>query len=471
MILLPLAVTTVAVLLSPAAAVARTAPHPPSWSATLPWPASRVGLSRSPAAVTALFGQDVPASDGSTSQFLAVAASDASTSPKVAFEASVAPEEGYAPFVLGVAGAGHLEAADPGLQYNLSAGSVDAVAVLGEDYGTLSRCTVAAYVSTAGGKAAWSKIMPECATPAMQPGGLSPSVISDDGSRVLVGAYVSGAWSLIALNASTGAHLGTYVASGVPASSMLLGVSSQREGAIAAVTLGQDVHVVNTTAGSLYGGSSVIHMGTGVRTAATLCPMGVFLVYGSAEAYVHRWDPSAKTYGQIWHTNLTKTAGNGIWNYGLSATSVNGEDKNVAGCIVGIAWSRSSRAGVRVDVYSMLTKQHFIGWESAASSQSTPAQITSIVMHMDYTAVTISGLDSMSLAVFTITSPGAPVITFGGQADLAAAAMFWAPPANALAFSSQASLFVAAVGTSSANRSSGVALYYAVPVDASAQAE
>lgn len=160
---------------------------------------------------------------------------------------------------------------------------------------------------------------------------------------------------------------------------------------------------------------------------ATLCPMGIFLVFGgrvvgggngdsgSAGATILEWSSISSTYTRAPHQPLADTA---AWTAVSHTTSKNGgPPPNKDGCLVAICWTSNSVEGgdgltgsggsslhsslhssnsssssggggvARVTVASLLTGKVLLDWRSIHTS---PAAHPSIAMHMNYAAV-VSG--------------------------------------------------------------------------------
>lgn len=195
----------------------------------------------------------------------------------------------------------HIGASYPGMNYSLPAAGtvVDTLLARTEGYGTLTRCLFSGIIASADAAShavVWSRTVPQCSVAPRGDDSLPTAVLSDDGKLMTVAVYMDQMTvSVLLLDASNGSTIATYTPSDATTVGRVSAVSPNAKGDIVAITMGEYVHVVNTSAGTLFGGqASPMHMGDGVTTPATLCPMGVFLITAApsgsgAGAVIHRW--------------------------------------------------------------------------------------------------------------------------------------------------------------------------------------
>ena len=102
------------------------------------------------------------------------------------------------------------------------------------------------------------------------------------------------------------------------------------------------------------------------------------------------------------------------------ATSVNGEGKynKPAACLMTVTWYNQAQTTAKVELYSMLTYERFVSWETAPGVRA----VTGVEMHLQYAAVsfdaspTAGGLRGdaapVSIALFSIYNAGGPIATY-----------------------------------------------------------
>ena len=151
------------------------------------------------------------------------------------------------------------------------------------------------------------------------------------------------------------------------------------------VAIQRKLHFYNTSTCKEY--APVITAADDLTAPAILCPMGVFLVYGSSVANIRAYAGPAKAYLPYF------VAGNASdpWTLQQSAIAVNGGPTNPDGCLLTLAWLRDDGLQIRVDLFSLLTKKLLWSWLSPENQPGFPTSVTGIVAYMFYVAVSTAG--------------------------------------------------------------------------------
>ena len=160
-----------------------------------------------------------------------------------------------------------------------------------------------------------------------------------------------------------------------------------------------------------------------------VCPMGVFLVYGTTSATLRRWNGTVYApTGLEWHPPASSSG----YVLASAAMSVNGglldaidaEDGSVDlsvtgpdGCLIALAWQAAGKDvnKAAMDIASMLSGKMFFQWEHSFTPSSPPVQ-SSVAFDLNYAVLATgfqpdphSGSDDMALLLIDAVNLGEPI--------------------------------------------------------------
>ena len=279
--------------------------------------------------------------------------------------------------------------------------------VLAESNAVAGTCMLRGFRSSGNATAEWTVTVPRCAAELTTVGQDGLALSQDGSTAVLAHATLGGgggggggggaACALSAFDAQSGAALWTYDCGGAAAQRMHADVS--RDGSHALLTNGAALHVVERATGQLRptkDGSLPLDMGAAV--SAQICPMGVFLTFGFADARVFKWSSLGGAYRP--QRTFPPPDGGGGWRLTHSATSVNGGGLAPGGCLCGFGWVRdmpgassssSSAGAVAASAFSMLSFDQYLGWIGPPGPLDSSPKVA---MHMQYLALAHWGSDA-----------------------------------------------------------------------------
>jgi hypothetical protein len=257
--------------------------------------------------------------------------------------------------------------------------------------GTLSStCTLMGFDDAATGPnaaPAWTYTVGACET--QIDFGIELVAISDDGSTAALSVLAnitnaSGELELVAqlhaVDTATGKALFVHT---VPHPTMyfLNKVSMSRKGEYVGYTVGQMAYIVQRN-GTLRTPPFQLE---GVYAHMTLCPMGVFIASGLADAHILMWNSTSGRYDPHF-----VVSGNGNWFVHDHAISVNGGGGHPDGCLVTVSWMRNDVLQVRLTLNALVSGKQFWDYQTppAVSQYQNAAKVS---MHLNYVAVALWG--------------------------------------------------------------------------------
>jgi hypothetical protein len=227
-----------------------------------------------------------------------------------------------------------------------SVGAIDiVVAQPGPSMESSDHCSLHGWSSTNASAERWDFAVPfhVCRSQDLDGFAKHRLALSDDGSTFIF-AYMTGSEfttpMIIALDAQSGTLLWEYTAgAGADSTDYMLHVDLSRDGAHILFVTGSTFVVLEKSTGKPRAGEH--DMGAAVE--AQICPMGVFITYGSTTATVLKWNSTKADY-TLQHTFQPPAKG---WVVASSTTSVNGGGGNAStgGCVCAFSWTRSVVAG------------------------------------------------------------------------------------------------------------------------------